>query len=186
MVKERSTGAAGAVFTVGHSTRSLDDFIDLLTYNGVTLLIDVRSIPRSKRNPQFNLDTLADALKATGIGYLHLKGLGGLRHPKKDSPNTGWLNPSFRGYADYMLTDHFTDAMALLLERADVEQVAVMCAEALPWRCHRSLIADWLTVHGVPVEHIIAGSTRRPHLVTAFARIEGSRIIYLKNDVENR
>lgn len=164
--------------TVGHSTRALESFIELLQAHGVKRLVDVRTVPRSRRNPQFNRDTLPHALDAAGIGYVHVAGLGGLRHPKRDSPNRGWRNASFRGYADYMQTPEFEAALHELLELARHEQVAVMCAEALPWRCHRSLIADALLVHGVQVDHITSTSHRQAHLVTPFARVEGLRITY--------
>jgi uncharacterized protein (DUF488 family) len=166
------------ILTIGHSTRPLDEFIAILKSHDVTLLVDVRTIPRSRHNPQFNLDILPAALAEAGIGYLHLKGLGGLRHGAKDSPNTGWRTPGFRGYADYMLTEEFTDQLGRLLEVAVMEQVAVMCAEAVPWRCHRSLIADALTVRGFPVEHIMGPGRRQPHRLTPFARVEGVRITY--------
>jgi uncharacterized protein (DUF488 family) len=166
------------ILTIGHSTRPLDEFLSLLKTHGVTLLVDVRTVPRSRHNPQFNLDTLPAALAAGGIGYLHLKGLGGLRHGKKDSPNTGWRTPGFRGYADYMLTEDFACHLGRLMEVAGTEQVAVMCAEAVPWRCHRSLIADALTVRGVPVEHIMGPGRCHPHRLTPFARVDGIRITY--------
>jgi uncharacterized protein (DUF488 family) len=167
------------ILTIGHSTRPLDEFIALLKSHGVTLLADVRTIPRSRHNPQFNLDTLPAALSAAGIGYLHMKGLGGLRHGVRNSPNTGWRTPSFRGYADYMLTEEFGHNLERLMEVAGTEeQVAVMCAEAVPWRCHRSLIADALTVRGVPVEHIMGPGRRQPHRLTPFARVDGARITY--------
>jgi uncharacterized protein (DUF488 family) len=166
------------ILTIGHSTRPLDEFVSILKSNEVTLLVDVRTIPRSRHNPQFNFDTLPGALAEAGIGYLHLKGLGGLRHGAKDSPNTGWRTPAFRGYADYMLTDEFADHLRRLMEFAGTEHVALMCAEAVPWRCHRSLIADALAVRGVPVEHIMGPGRRQPHRLTPFARVDGVRITY--------
>jgi uncharacterized protein (DUF488 family) len=166
------------ILTIGHSTRPLDEFIELLRLNGVTLLVDVRTVPRSRRNPQFNQDSLPDALSAHGIGYLHMPELGGLRKARPDSPNTGWENASFRGYADYMQTPEFARAVERLIELAGRQQIALMCAEAVPWRCHRSLIADALVVRGVAVEHIISRTSRRPHALRSFARVDGTRITY--------
>lgn len=166
------------ILTVGHSTRPLDQFISILQSHRVALLVDVRTIPRSRRNPQYNIDTLPAALAAAGIGYLHLKGLGGLRHGVKDSPNTGWRTPGFRGYADYMLTEEFAGHLETLMTAAGKELSAIMCAEAVPWRCHRSLIADALTVRGFLVEHITGPGRRQPHRMTPFARVEGVQITY--------
>ena len=166
------------VFTIGHSTRELADFIHLLQAHGVTQIADVRSVPRSRHNPQFNRDTLPDALQTAGIGYIHLPGLGGLRHTRADSPNLAWRNASFRGYADYMQTDAFAKNLEQLIELAKQEHIALMCAEAVPWRCHRSLIADALTVRGIPVEDIMSATHRQPHTLTPWARVDGSRITY--------
>ena len=170
--------SAPVILTVGHSTRPVDVFIPLLLAHGVTLLVDVRTIPRSRHNPQFNADTLPAVLAGAGIDYLHMKGLGGLRHPLHLSPNTGWQNSSFRGFADYMLTAEFTGALDRLVELAQQSRVAVMCAEAVPWRCHRSLIADALTVRGVEVEHIFSPSRRERHHLTPFARVDGLTVTY--------
>ncbi len=169
---------APVVLTVGHSTHPLAEFIALLAAHGVTMLVDVRTIPRSRHNPQFNLDTLPAALAAERIGYLHMKGLGGLRHAHAASPNTGWRTHGFRGYADYMLTAEFVAELEKLLAVARRERVAIMCAEAVPWRCHRSLIADALTVRRVPVEHIMGPGKLQPHRLTPFARVEGELITY--------
>ena len=133
------------VLTIGHSTRTLDEFIGLLQAHAVTRVVDVRTVPRSRHNPQFNQDSLPDSLKKAGLGYVHLPGLGGLRHAKRDSINVGWRNASFRGYADYMQTPEFEQGLEELIHLAKQEQIAIMCAEAVPWRCHRSLIADALT-----------------------------------------
>lgn len=166
------------VFTIGHSTQELTDFIHRLQAHGVTLIADVRSVPRSRHNPQFNSDTLPGALKAAGIGYVHLHGLGGLRHPRADSPNLAWRNASFRGFADYMQTGEFAENLEQLIGLAKQGHVALMCAEAVPWRCHRSLIADALTVRGIPVEDIMSATRLQPHTLTPWARVDGNRITY--------
>ena len=166
------------VFTVGHSTRSLAEFIALLAAHSVTRLIDVRSVPRSRHNPQFNGDTLPAALEAADIRYEHITGLGGFRRTNLESPNLGWRNASFRGYADYMQTTEFAQNLASLIQLAKQEQVAIMCAEAVPWRCHRSLIADALVVHGLRVEEIINQTRRQIHALTPFAKVNGTAITY--------
>lgn len=166
------------VFTIGHSTRSLAELIGLLKGHGIAGVVDVRTIPRSRTNPQFDRDTLAHALGANGIGYQHMPGLGGLRHAKPDSPNMGWRNASFRGYADYMQTDEFARNLQSLIEHAKRNRVALMCAETVPWRCHRSLIADALATRGIAVEHIIGPARARPHTLTPWASVEGSMIAY--------
>jgi uncharacterized protein (DUF488 family) len=166
------------VLTVGHSTRPLDEFIDLLRAHAVQLLADIRTVPRSRRNPQFNTNTLPVSLGEAGVDYVHIPGLGGLRKPRPDSPNAGWKNDSFRGYADYMQTPEFADNIAYLLALATERTVALMCAESVPWRCHRSLVADALTARGVAVEHIMSPTRRQPHKLTAFARVEGERVTY--------
>jgi uncharacterized protein (DUF488 family) len=166
------------VLTVGHSTRPLTEFIGLLKAHSVARLIDVRTVPRSRHNPQFDRDTLPDALAADRIGYEHVPGLGGFRRTHPGSLNTGWRNVSFRGYADYMQTAEFADNLAELIARATRERIAVMCAEAVPWRCHRSLIADALVVHGIRVEEIISETRRQVHGLTPFARVSGMTITY--------
>ena len=166
------------VLTIGHSARTLEDFIELVRAHGVTRLVDVRTVPRSRHNPQFNLDTLPDALGAAGIRYVHMPGLGGLRHPRPDSPNAGWRNASFRGYADYMQTPEFEAGLQALVKLAGQRQLAIMCAEAVPWRCHRSLISDALTVRGVKVEHIMSARAAQAHVLTPFARVDGLRVTY--------
>ncbi len=166
------------VFTIGHSTRTLESFAHLLRAHGVTRLVDVRTVPRSRHNPQYNQEILPDSLQAAAIAYTHLPGLGGLRHARPDSANGGWENASFRGFADYMQTPEFDQALDQLLAMARRERIAVMCAEAVPWRCHRSLIADALCVRGVAVEHILSGTHSQPHRLTPWARIEGTRITY--------
>ena len=167
-----------AIFTIGHSTRPIEEFLRLLQANGVELLIDIRSVPMSRRNPQFNGEMLAGSLARAGIGYLHLAQLGGLRHPQADSPNGAWRNDSFRGYADYMQTSEFAAAIRKLIELGNEKQTAIMCAEAVPWRCHRSLVADALTARGIVVEDIISGARRQPHKLTVFAQVEGTRVWY--------
>ena len=162
------------ILTVGHSTRSIEEFIALLQAHGVKQLVDVRTIPRSRHVPQFNQGPLAAKLKAVGIQYAHLKELGGLRHPRKNSINTGWRNASFRGYADYMGGAEFSAALERLLELAQAKRTAIMCAEAVPWRCHRSLIGDALLARGVQVEDIISATACRAHQLTPFARVRGT------------
>lgn len=166
------------VFAIGHSTRTIESFISILLAHSVTILVDIRAIPKSRHNPQFNADALAKALKAVGIGYLHEKGLGGLRHPLKDSPNVGWRNASFRGYADYMQTDEFERALGNLLKTAKSGRVAIMCAEGNPYRCHRSLVADALLAKGVKIMHISSREAGRPHRMTSFAEILNGRVLY--------
>jgi uncharacterized protein (DUF488 family) len=166
------------VLTVGHSTRPIEEFIDLLKSHGVQRVIDVRTVPRSRHNPQFNREALGPSLRAAGIGYTHLKKLGGLRHAKADSINQGWRNASFRGYADYMQTPDFEAGIERAMKLAKTKSCALMCAEAVPWRCHRSLIADALAVRRVPVEHIMSRSSMQPHKITPFARVRGIRITY--------
>jgi len=166
------------VLTVGHSTRSQEDFIALLQAHAVKRLVDVRSIPRSRHNPQFNRDRIASALRRAGISYLHMKDLGGLRHPRSDSPNTAWRNASFRGFADYMQTRRFAAGLRKLMKIAKTKQTAIMCAEAVPWKCHRSLIADALLAHGYRVEEILSLKRTRPHVLTPWARVKGAKITY--------
>lgn len=166
------------VLTIGHSTLSLEEFIDRLKTHAITKLIDVRSVPRSRHNPQFNNDTLPIALELAGIRYAHATGLGGFRRASLESPNMGWRNASFRGFADYMQTIQFAENLAILLELATHERVALMCAEAVPWRCHRSLIADALLVHGTHVEEIISKTRLQAHTLTSFAKVDGMTITY--------
>ncbi|HVM50033.1 MAG TPA: DUF488 domain-containing protein [Candidatus Acidoferrum sp.] len=166
------------MLTIGHSTRAIEEFIRLLQAHQVTCLADVRTIPRSRHNPQFNKDALAASLGEAGIRYVHLPALGGLRHASKTSPNTGWRNTSFRGFADYMQTPEFAAGLDELLQLAGREQVVLMCAEAVPWRCHRSLIADALLARGIQAEHIMSQTTRQPHKLTPFAKVQGPRVTY--------
>jgi uncharacterized protein (DUF488 family) len=141
-------------------------------------LIDIRTMPRSRTNPQFNREILPNPLKDTGIGYLHMPTLGGLRHARRDSPNTAWRNASFRGYADYMQTPDFAAAIDSLIAVSSGKQVVIMCAEAVPWRCHRSLVADALSARGIPVEDILSSGRRQAHKLTPFAKFEGTRVWY--------
>jgi uncharacterized protein (DUF488 family) len=164
------------VLTVGHSTRTIEEFIALLQSHGVEVLVDVRTVPKSRKNPQFAGDALAASITAAGIEYRWMRALGGLRHPRKDSVNTAWRNDSFRGYADYMQTPEFEAALAELL--AVPGRAVIMCAEAVPWRCHRCLIADALTARGVEVWHLMGVGKKNPHRMTPFARIEGARVTY--------
>jgi uncharacterized protein (DUF488 family) len=166
------------VCTIGHSNRSIEEFIGLLRQNGVSCLLDIRTVPKSRHNPQFGQEQLAASLAEAGIEYRYLRGLGGLRHPRKDSENTGWRNLSFRGYADYMLTGEFAANVEAVIELGRSKCCALMCAEAVPWRCHRSLVADALLVRGVRVDDIIDARQRCPHKLTPFARVEGLRITY--------
>lgn len=166
------------VYTVGHSTRAADEFIALLRAHNVQCVADIRTIPKSRRNPQFGEQALKGSLESAGIEYLQFSGLGGLRKARKDSVNSGWRNTSFRGYADYMQTAEFELSLGKLLEMAKRAQVVIMCAEAVPWRCHRSLVADALLVRGVAVEHIMSETNRYSHALTPFAEVTPDRIIY--------
>jgi len=173
-----SSSVEPLICTIGHSTHPIDEFISLLKKNEVTHLLDVRTVPRSRHNPQFNKETLPESLRAVGIKYTHLPGLGGLRHARKDSINEGWRNASFRGYADYMQTQEFVENVHQVIEFAEHDRCALMCAEAVPWRCHRSLIADALVVRGVRVEDIIDNHGRKPHSLTPWAQTDGLKIFY--------
>jgi uncharacterized protein (DUF488 family) len=166
------------VFTIGHSTRAIDDFIHLLKSHGVQRVIDVRTLPRSRFNPHFDMTRLPVHLRKAHIHYTHLPGLGGLRRPHRDSQNLGWRNTSFRGYADHMQTEAFKHSLERCLQLAGTERVALMCAEAVPWRCHRSLIADALVARGVDALEIASDSRVRPHTLTPFAHVDGTRVTY--------
>lgn len=166
------------VLTIGHSTRTLEEFIGLLQAHGATRVVDVRTVPRSWHNPQFNKAALPRALKRARLGYVHLPGLGGLRHAKRDSLNVGWRNASFRGYADYMQTPEFEQSLEELIRLAKQERIAIMCAEAVPWRCHRSLIADALLVRGIRAEDIMSPTRRQVHILTPFAKVRDTMVTY--------
>lgn len=166
------------IYAIGHSTRPASELVELLSAVGVATLADVRTIPRSRANPQFEATALGRTLREAGIAYAHLPKLGGLRRAAKDSPNAGWRNASFRGYADHMMTPEFEDGLRELRALAESGPVAIMCAEAVPWRCHRSLIADALLARGVTVEHVVGRGRTRPHRLTPFARVEGRTVTY--------
>jgi uncharacterized protein (DUF488 family) len=165
-------------FTIGHSTRQISAFLGMLMAHGIVRIVDVRTVPRSRHNPQFDTAPLQASLTAAGIGYTHFPALGGLRRPLPDSVNTGWRNLAFRGFADHMQTPAFAAAMEQLTSLARSERVALMCAEAVPWRCHRSLIADALTVRGLRVDHILSTENARPHQLTRWAHVGGETITY--------
>lgn len=173
-----ATDSRRVAFTIGHSTRPMAEFIVMLTGHGITTLVDVRTVPRSRHNPQYNRETMPEALAPFGIGYAHAEGLGGFRPTGPDSPNTGWRNKSFRGYADCMQTPEFADNLFWVMALADQQRIALMCAEAVPWRCHRSLIADALFVHGVDAEEIVSRTRLQMHKLTPFAQVDGTVITY--------
>jgi len=177
VTRVRLTPDTTTVFTIGHSTRSLDDFVELLARNGLAQLADVRTVPKSRRHPQFVREALAESLPRAGIAYRHFPGLGGLRKPRPDSANTAWRNASFRGYADYMQTPPFARALDDLVAWAG-QPTAIMCAEAVWWQCHRQLVADALVARGVEVRHIVSAAVPEPHRLTEFARVEGTRVTY--------
>lgn len=168
------------IFTVGHSTRSIEEFVTLLREHGVGLVADVRTVPKSRHNPQFGQEALAASLDAAGIAYLHMPKLGGLRHARADSTNLGWRNLSFRGFADYMQTPAFAAGLDELEGFARACRTAIMCAEAVPWRCHRSLIADALAARGWEVRDIVGAGPAKPHRLTPFLRVEDGRLSYPK------
>jgi uncharacterized protein (DUF488 family) len=167
-----------SISTVGHSTHSIEEFIGILEAHGIRQLVDVRTMPRSRRVPQFNKENLSASLPASGILYHHMPGLGGLRHAERDSTNTGWRNASFRGFADYMQTPQFRENVEKLIEFASQAPTAIMCAEAVPWRCHRSLIADALVARGIQAIEILSAKQSRPHALTPFAQVNGSEVTY--------
>ena len=178
MTQDRLPITGPLILTIGHSTRAIEEFVELLQAHGAKHLVDVRTIPRSRHNPQFNRESLPESLHGAGIEYSHAPELGGLRHPRPDSVNSAWRNDSFRGFADYMQTPEFADGLEKLIDAAGLRKTVIMCAEAVPWRCHRSLIADALTVAGHQVEHIMTVSKTQIHVLTPFARVEDQRITY--------
>jgi uncharacterized protein (DUF488 family) len=170
--------SAPAIFTVGHSTRSFNELLEILRAHGVERLVDVRTIPRSRHNPQFNREILSKALHNRHLYYRHMKALGGLRRARPDSINTGWRNASFRGFADYMQTPAFEVALERLIKLAEQKPIAIMCAEAVPWRCHRSLIADALTARGCEVRDIMSATTAKLHVLMPMAKVHGQQVTY--------
>jgi uncharacterized protein (DUF488 family) len=166
------------IFTVGHSTRTIDELVAMLRAQGVERVVDVRTIPRSRHNPQFNRDVLSKSLRNRRLGYRHMKALGGLRRARADSINTAWRNVSFRGFADYMQTPTFDQALERLVELAREKPTAIMCAEAVPWRCHRSLIADALLARGCQVRDIMSATSAKLHRLTRIAKVQGRRVTY--------
>lgn len=166
------------IYTVGHSTRRLEELVAMLRARGVKLLVDVRRFPGSRRHPQFSRESLEPALPEAGIAYLWLDGLGGRRPGRAGSPHTAWKVGGFASYAEHMETDEFREAAAVVLDRAQKATAAVMCAEALPERCHRRLLADWLTVRGLQVVHLLDERRTRPHRLPDFARVDGERLVY--------
>jgi uncharacterized protein (DUF488 family) len=183
---ERRPSAGIVVFTIGHSTHSLREFIEILQMSGISMVIDVRTLPRSRHNPWFNREEIAPALRDSGIKYVHCAGLGGFRHPAplQESVNKGWKNEAFRGYADYMQTEAFRIHLQRVIDLARAGKVVLMCAEAVPWHCHRSLIADALTVSGMKVVHILDAGKVMEHHLTPFARVAGSTITYPKDPAQ--
>lgn len=165
-------------FTVGHSTRPIEELVSMLASHGIGRLVDVRTVPRSRTNPQFNRDVLPLSLQKAGIGYEHMPALGGLRKPRPDSMNAGWRNSNFRGYADHMQTQEFQSAVDQLAQWMEEGRIALMCAEAVPWRCHRSLIGDALTARGVAVREIVSATKTQPHRLTPFAKFRGTVVTY--------
>lgn len=170
--------AVNVLFTIGHSTHSIEEFIELLAAHHVHHLVDVRSIPKSRHVPQFNTDALDLSLHAAGIDYTHLKALGGRRHSRKNSINTGWRNTSFRGYADYMSTPQFAEGLAALIQIARTTPTVIMCAEAVPWRCHRSLIADAMILKGWDVRDILTTAPATEHKLTPFLKVVDGQPTY--------
>lgn len=166
------------IYTIGHSTHPIEEFIGILQTYAIRQLVDVRSIPRSRTNPQFNKDVIGQSLADVNILYHHLDALGGLRHSRKDSPNMGWRNASFRGYADYMLTPAFHTGLEQLISLASTQSTAIMCAEAVPWRCHRSLIADALTIRNVQVYDIFSRTQAKPHKLNPMAQLRDGQLYY--------
>ena len=171
------------MFTIGHSTRSQDEFLTLLGQHTIDQLADIRRYPGSKRYPHFGSDAMAVWLPENDVRYVHMPELGGRRKPLADSPNTAWRNEQFRAYADYMATDAFRAAIDALQALSAGARIAIMCAEAVPWRCHRSLIADALLVRGIVVSEITSGVRAKPHVLTPWARVKGTRLTYPASSV---
>lgn len=177
--EEAPVASPRVIYTIGHSTLAIESFLELLRFFGIERLVDVRTIPRSRHNPQFNKEMLSPYLRLRRIKYLHLKELGGLRRHNRDDPtNAGWLNASFRGFADYMQTPAFASAIQKLVLLAKGKTTAIMCAESVPWRCHRSLIADALTVRGIRVVDIITRKNAKEHVLHPMAKVSGLMLTY--------
>ena len=175
-MKEKNPKAV--IYTIGHSTRPIDEFMGMLRDFNIRKLIDVRTIPKSRFNPQYNQEDLAKSLTKEKIDYQHMAGLGGLRHAKKDSINLGWRNASFRGYADYMQTEEFESSLQELIKEAHKKTVAIMCAEAVPWRCHRSLISDALLLYGLDVRDIMGAQKESIHIMNPMAKMDRGKVYY--------
>lgn len=174
------------IYTIGHSTLEIDEFIELLKKHSITQLVDIRTIPKSRHNPQFGQDELEKSLKEQGIEYVYLRKLGGLRAAAKNSVNEAWRNKSFRNYADYMQTKEFEQGLNSLIKLAETKTTAIMCAEAVPWRCHRSLVSDALLLYKIPVCEIISQDNEREHELTSFAVVDGTKISYPKPDWDDQ
>ena len=170
--------AIHTLFTIGHSTHPIEEFIELLRTHEIEEIADVRSIPKSRHVPQFNIDVLKESLQGAGIRYTHIAKLGGRRHTRKDSTNTGWRNAAFRGYADYMATPQFAEGLEELIAIARAQRTAIMCAEAVPWRCHRSLIADAMAVRGWDVRDILSNAPPKEHELTPFLKVVDGQLTY--------
>ena len=177
--------SSSIVLTIGHSTRTREEFIAILQAHDAMGVVDVRTVPRSRHNPQFNKASLPLSLKKVGLSYAHLPALGGLRHARSDSINRGWRNASFRGYADYMQTAEFEQSLDEFIQLAKHDRLALMCAEAVPWRCHRSLIGDAVLIRGIRTEDIMSPISRRLHVLTPFAKVRGTTITYPSEDVQS-
>lgn len=171
-----------AIYTLGHSTRPEPEFLSILQAHSIDTVADIRTVPRSRKNPQYDQEEFRRWLTEEEVRYVHLRKLGGLRHARKDSLNLGWQNASFRGYADYMQTAEFESAIEELIHLASEQSVAIVCAEAVPWRCHRSLVGDVLLVRGIEVLDIMSASITKPHRLTSWARVDGLRITYPPQD----
>lgn len=169
------------IYTIGHSTRPIEEFIELLGQHSITQLVDIRTIPKSRHNPQYGQEELSKSLESAEIEYLYFKALGGLRPASKNSTNDAWRNKSFRNYADYMQTDEFKQGLEELISAAEGKATAIMCAEAVPWRCHRSLVSDALLARDIPVCEIISATSAREHKLTSFAVVQGSEVTYPKS-----
>jgi uncharacterized protein (DUF488 family) len=178
LILKKDFTMAPTVFTIGHSTRTAEEFAHLLRAHGVRRVIDIRTIPRSRHNPQFNRETLRKFLRNRRINYRHMKSMGGLRRTRPDSQNPGWQKASFRGFADYMQTEEFSRALEKLIDLAEEKPTAIMCAEAVPWRCHRSLIGDALLARGFKVKDILSPTRAKPHLLNPMAKVQGHKVTY--------